>query len=463
MTLLAIGLMIIAALGVWVFRTQRRIALLILSIIALYALQPSGTPTVLDSALPTATLLLIVGVWWLVGSEPTPVDRKLLLLFVGVASLAALINSLNSGQVLTVLPPIAVLAIGTVSVGAIVPRTDSAVRRQMGLIFVVLIILLLVILKLPALQTVVSGSLSRSIGQTIIPGWQWLGFSYIAFRLMHVLLDYRNQRLGAVNLTDFALYTIFFPAIPAGPIDRIEHFTRELDQPITLDADRIINGLTRIGIGLFKKFVLADTLAYLALSPQLVEQTRPGSFLITWIMVYAYAFRLFFDFSGYTDIAIGIGILAGIKLPENFTSPYTKRNISAFWNSWHITLSLWFRNYFFTPLSRALMGSSLRSQRLLIILLAQVSTMILIGLWHGIALNFVLWGAWHGLGLWFHRWLTDHTHAWDERVQAQPRLVSAIHVLSVLATFHFVAVGWIFFALPDLPLIGKALMGLVGH
>jgi alginate O-acetyltransferase complex protein AlgI len=182
-----------------------------------------------------------------------------------------------------------------------------------------------------------------------------------------------------------------------------------------------------------------------------------------WLMVYAYAFRLFFDFSGYSDIAIGIGMLSGIRLPENFTAPYTKRNITAFWNSWHITLSTWFRNYFFTPLSRALMGTPLRSRRLLIIFVAQVCTMILIGMWHGIALNFVLWGAWHGIGLWAHHWITEHSRDWDEYVQARPRLARAIHILSVLVTFHYVALGWIFFTLPDLGLILKAFAALLGR
>src|SRR5262249_29105066 len=143
-------------------------------------------------------------------------------------------------------------------------------------------------------------------------------------------------------------------------------------------------------------------------------------------------------------------------------APYSRRNIATFWNNWHITLSTWFRNYFFTPVSRALMQTPIRTRRLLIILITQVGTMVLIGLWHGIAINFVLWGLWHGLGLWFHRWMIEHTRAWDGHVQADPRLAKAIHILSVLATFHFVAIGWVFFALPDLKLIAKTLAGLVG-
>jgi alginate O-acetyltransferase complex protein AlgI len=108
------------------------------------------------------------------------------------------------------------------------------------------------------------------------------------------------------------------------------------------------------------------------------------------------------------------------------------------------------------------MSTPIRTRRTLMIFIGQVSTMVLIGLWHGVALNFVLWGLWHGVGLWFHRWLTERTRAWDERVNASPRLSRTIHILSVLATFHFVAIGWIFFALTDLRLIGKALAALIG-
>ncbi len=451
MTLPAIGILCLAALASNLLRDllrgQRKIALLLLSVVALYALQPSG----LEVALPTATLLLIVGVWWLVTPASTADDHKLLALLGGIACLAALPGSLRT------LPPMVALGVGVVGLGAAIPKDDEQTRRRLALAFVGLIVALFVILKLPALHDALAGALPTSIPLD----WQWLGFSYIAFRLMHVLLDFRNGRLQPLALWVFALYVIFFPGIPAGPIDRVEHFTRELARD-PADGEMVASGLFRLGVGLFKKFVLADTLAYVALSPQLAAQTRPGMPLPLWIMLYAYAFRLFFDFAGYTDIAIGMGLLAGIRLPENFNAPYLKRNITAFWNSWHITLATWFRNYFFTPLSRALMGTRLRSRRLLIILIAQVSTMILIGLWHGIALNFVLWGAWHGVGLWLHRWQVDHSRRWDAYVAQRPRLARAIHVGSVLVTFHFVAIGWVFFALPDPALIGKTLAGLVG-
>jgi alginate O-acetyltransferase complex protein AlgI len=332
MDLLAIGLMILAALGAWLFRSRRVDALLVLSVLALYLLQP-GT---LKSVLPLATLLLVVGVWWITNPEPTLQDWKTLLLVGATAAILPLASTLAGAALrewLWTLPVVAAFVCGTVAAGSLVPARDDEARRRLALAFMVLIVLLFVIIKMPALQGAAAASLSRA-DLPVALDWQWLGFSYIAFRLLHVLIDYRNKRLPVITLRDFALYVVFYPALPAGPIDRAERFVRELQQPTALDSERVINGATRIGIGLFKKFVMADMLAFIALKPQLVAQTATlHDFSSTWIMVYAYAWQIFFDFSGYTDIAIGIGILAGIKLPENFTAPYTKRNISAFWNS----------------------------------------------------------------------------------------------------------------------------------
>lgn len=468
MNLGAVLAMIVAALAAW--RLPRRLdALLVMSLGALFALQSGPDPLLV--ALPVATALLVLGAWWLVTPAATPEDRRTALLIALVAVGAALVRAalfpLAPGQpwfealrlpALT-LAPLLAAGIGAAAMGALVPE-DTTARRRLALGFIILIVILLAVLKTPPLQNAVTGAfLPAETG--LAPVWGWLGFSYIAFRLMHVLLDFRSGRLEAVNLRDFALYVTFFPALTAGPIARIEKFTKELAAPSRLDTARLIDGGRRIGIGLFKKFVLADTLALVALGPQLAAQAQAGPAL-WWLMLYAYAFRIYFDFAGYVDIAIGIGRLAGISLPENFTAPYLKRNIAQFWNSWHITLSTWFRLYYFTPLSRTLMGTPLREQKMLIIFIAQVSSMVLIGLWHGVALNFVLWGAWHGLGLWLHRALTERTGGWDAFVAARPALARLAGVLSVLATFHFVALGWVFFALGDPALIVRALRGLFG-
>jgi D-alanyl-lipoteichoic acid acyltransferase DltB (MBOAT superfamily) len=203
--------------------------------------------------------------------------------------------------------------------------------------------------------------------------------------------------------------------------------------------------LWRILVGIFKKFALADSLALLALNGQNAAQVASTGW--TWLLLYAFALRIYFDFSGYTDIALGLGRLAGITLPENFSAPYLKTNLTAFWNSWHITLAQWFRAYVFNPFTRAL-----RARRLpiaAIILAGQLLTMLLIGLWHGFTLNFALWGLWHGAGLFLHNrwadWSRGRPLKGVERRPIQPLLKFGGWFL----TFHYVVLGWVWFALPE--------------
>jgi D-alanyl-lipoteichoic acid acyltransferase DltB (MBOAT superfamily) len=301
---------------------------------------------------------------------------------------------------------------------------------------------------------------------------RWLGFSYIAFRLLHALRDRMTGalRVPALSLQEFVTYALFFPALTAGPIDRAERFAKDLRQPFALSVAEAMDGLTRIVAGVFKKFVLADTLAAIALNGANAAQTT--STLWMWVLLYAYAFRLYLDFGGYTDIAIGIGRLCGVRLPENFDRPYLKQNLTAFWNSWHITLAQWFRAYFFNPLTRALRSAPSpqvpEAERrglppALIIFVGQAGTMILIGLWHGVTWNFAAWGAWHAVGLFVHnRWaeyICAHPPRWDNN----PRLKRAANGLGVLLTFHYVALGWVWFALPSLSLSQQVFLGLLGR
>jgi D-alanyl-lipoteichoic acid acyltransferase DltB (MBOAT superfamily) len=169
-----------------------------------------------------------------------------------------------------------------------------------------------------------------------------------------------------------------------------------------------------------------------------------------WVILYAYAFQIYFDFSGYTDIAIGMGRLMGVKLPENFITPYLKPNLTQFWNNWHITLTQWFRAYFFNPVTRFLRSRKHRLPIPVIIFITQLGTMLLIGLWHGVTWSFILWGLWHGVGLFLQ-------NRWSEFIR--PRLVglenrkwlnSSLTVLSTILTFQYVALGWVWFALPNL-------------
>ena len=285
----------------------------------------------------------------------------------------------------------------------------------------------------------------------------WLGYSYTAFRLIHVLLDKKNNRLPGMDLAEFASYVLFFPSFISGPIDRVQNFTKKLRENLVIDTSRFITGMERLTIGIFKKFVLADSLALVSLNAQnaeLINHTLWG-----WVILYAYSFRILLDFSGYTDIAIGIGIFAGIQLPENFNRPYLNSNLTEFWNNWHMTLTQWFRAYFFNPLTRALRSARVKIPPALIIFIGQMSTMIIIGLWHGVSWNFVLWGAWHGVGLFIHnRW---STFLKSQQVDVQRKWLRAF---GMILNFQFVALGWVWFVLPS-PELGwqylKLLFGVV--
>jgi D-alanyl-lipoteichoic acid acyltransferase DltB (MBOAT superfamily) len=278
--------------------------------------------------------------------------------------------------------------------------------------------------------------------------WRWLGFSYITFRLIHALRDRLSKRLPALSLSEFVTYALFFPALTAGPIDRADRFVKELRQP----APAWVEGGMRLAVGIFKKFVIADTLALVALSAQNAPQARSTVWL--WILLYAYAGRIYFDFSGYTDIALGLGRLLGFKLPENFDQPYLKPNLTVFWNSWHMSLAQWFRAYFFNPLTRALRGA-MRTRPLppwLIILIGQAGTMVLIGLWHGVTWNFAAWGVWHAVGLFGHSRYAEFARPRLAWLEARPALDRAAAIAGTLLTFHYVALGWVWFALPSLAL-----------
>jgi D-alanyl-lipoteichoic acid acyltransferase DltB (MBOAT superfamily) len=187
-----------------------------------------------------------------------------------------------------------------------------------------------------------------------------------------------------------------------------------------MSPETLLDGGQRILLGVFKKFVLADSLAIIALNSQNSMQTAPGVW--AWVLLYAYTLRIFFDFAGYTDIALGMGRWLGIHLPENFASPYFKTNLTAFWNSWHITLAQWFRAYFFNPATRALRSSPTKLPVWLVILVGQAGTMLLIGLWHGVTWNFVAWGLWHAIGLFAHNRWSDWARPIMNNLDQRPSL-----------------------------------------
>ncbi len=225
-----------------------------------------------------------------------------------------------------------------------------------------------------------------------------VGISFYTFQSMSYTIDvYREKIRAEQSLLHFAFYISYFPQLIAGPIVRASDFLPQTKMTPKLDCEALDQSLYRIFKGLFKKIVLADFLAHYA---DLAFNT-PGDVdsLTAWIGVYAFSLQIYFDFSGYTDIAIGCARLMGFTLPENFNAPYVAATFSDFWRRWHITLSTWLRDYLYFPLGGSRTKKRSGVYRNLLI------TMSLCGLWHGAAWPFALWGVMHGCILCLERFL----------------------------------------------------------
>jgi len=258
-----------------------------------------------------------------------------------------------------------------------------------------------------------------------------VGISFYTFTQIAFLVDAYRGNVARYAPVPYALFVSYFPHLIAGPIlhhkDMIPQFERaEARRP---DAHLILCGLIIFAIGLFKKTCLADSIQPLV-APAFGANTP--SFDQAWIGALAYTFQLYFDFSGYCDMAIGISLMFGIFLPLNFNSPYKATSIVEFWRRWHMTLSQFLRNYLYIPLGGNRHGTAMRYINLMI-------TMLLGGLWHGAAWTFVVWGALHGAYLCVN-------HAWNRfGPRIAPRYAQAADIAGLILTFIAVVVAWVFF------------------
>ena len=421
--------------------------LLVLSAAAVCWLQPDLPAAILSGVFPLLSILLVILTWMIVRPSDSVHPGSLLFLAVGLIAGMVAMKPENLPS-LRQTSAVVILGVGTLTGFSQFVRDDTARRKQSAGMLILVMIALLLILKYPPAAIFFSQLIQSAAGEESINAGisdlQWIGISYIVLRLIAVLIDFRKDQLPALSLEELLIFTLFPASLLAGPIDRAQRFAADLRNPAALDSARVLYCGKRIASGLIKKFVMADTLALVALSADIAPDTK-GIFG-AWIIAYIYAFQIFFDFSGYSDIAIGIGGLVGIDLPENFDRPYLRQNLSQFWQNWHMSLTTWFRAYCFVPFSRWMLRRKIPVSDYFI---AQVVTMALIGLWHGVTVNFILWGLWHALGLYAHRLLASRTRSWYLRVRQRTWANRLIYAGGVLATFHFVVMGWVFFALPD--------------
>jgi alginate O-acetyltransferase complex protein AlgI len=281
-----------------------------------------------------------------------------------------------------------------------------------------------------------------------------VGISFYTFQSMSYTIDVYRRHIPAVRrLEDFVLYVSFFPQLVAGPIERASEMVPQIQAPRHFKREQWAQGLWLVLYGLFKKVVIADNLAVIvnsAFGPAAIGgDDRTGALCL--LGVYAFAYQIYCDFSGYTDVARGIAKLLGFELMLNFNLPYLARNPSDFWRRWHISLSTWLRDYLYIPLGGSRGGGRWRTYRNLFL------TMLLGGLWHGAAWTFVLWGAFHGVALIVHRWLflEDRTGAVRRADPAQRSGVG--HALAVVGMFHLTCLGWLLFRAGSLAQVGHFL------
>jgi len=269
-----------------------------------------------------------------------------------------------------------------------------------------------------------------------------VGYSFYAFSAASYLIDVYMARLPkAAGVADVALYVAWFPKILAGPIERATTFLPQLWNGLRTNPFRLLLGLQLVVWGLFKKVVIAENLAPLVdRNFKIAAFAAPMELLIS---VYFFAFQIYCDFSGYTDIAIGISAMFGIQLMENFRRPYLARSTTEFWGErWHISLAHWFRDYLYIPLGGSRAGPVRRYLNVMIVFLVS-------GLWHaglgyGVGWTFLVWGALNG----FYNWLGLATRGlWRRLGGLLPRIAAStpLWVVRAFITFHLVAIAWVFF------------------
>jgi D-alanyl-lipoteichoic acid acyltransferase DltB (MBOAT superfamily) len=269
-----------------------------------------------------------------------------------------------------------------------------------------------------------------------------VGYSFYAFSAVSYLIDTFSRRLpGQQSAGQVALYLAWFPKILAGPIERATNFLPQVSAGLRADPERLVLGLQLIGWGLIKKVVIADNLAPMV--DKIFGIAAFASPIDLLISVYFFAFQIYCDFSGYTDIAIGVSLLFGLQLMENFRRPYLAKSTAEFWGErWHISLGRWFRDYLYIPLGGSRAGPVRQYLNLMLVFIAS-------GLWHaglgyGVGWTFLVWGALNGA----YQWAGVATRPfWSRVAERLPRISQSVPLaaLRVLLTFHLIAITWVFF------------------
>lgn len=331
---------------------------------------------------------------------------------------------------------LAVLSILVFTVGKLLQKRRSSLALATTLVF---ILLLFCIRNYPFVQELVSRTYLSFVNEPIF-SVQKVGISYILFRFVHWLVESYRHNIPRSDPLTFLSYIFFFPNYLAGPIDTYRNFhywTGKLR--FSYHRSLFFAGISRIFIGAVKTLLIVPLVIDYAMDYHiLLNDFTPRMALLLSLL--AYSAYIYFDFSGYSDIAIGTAYLIGIRTPENFNNPYFSANLSEFWKRWHITFSNFLFAYVFKPSLSLLNRLFPGLPRISVTLTGYMFTFFICGLWHGETINFVYWGLWHGIGL-------SAGKLWRVYVPLPEKLIKhkTYRLASILITFLYVSIGWMFF------------------
>lgn len=320
----------------------------------------------------------------------------------------------------------------------------SAIRYLIFTVAIILNLLTLIYIKYFNLFISTVNNLA-GLNLTLNADVSVLGISFFVFSALSYVFDINSGKIAAhKNFIDFALYICFFPKLLQGPIARFGHLLPQFDQPQT-NLTNFSEGAFRFAQGLAKKVIIADQIGVMV-NQVFATPANENSIAVSWIGAIGYALQIYFDFSGYTDMAIGLAKLFGFSLPENFNLPYVSTSITEFWRRWHITLSSWFRDYLFIPLEfKRRRQKFFRTETNILIVF------LLTGLWHGAAWNFVIWGLWHGI------FISLETFFKSRKIN-----LKLPYTVRLIGTLLIILIGWVIFRSDSLTYASQYLRVMFG-
>ena len=285
--------------------------------------------------------------------------------------------------------------------------------------------------------------LSKLLPILEVDNWiTFLGISYVTFRSVQIIIETRDGLIKEqISIYQLANFMLFYPTISSGPIDRFRRFKKDEEKVWTANEykELLYIGINKIFIGFLYKFIIGYSInTYFIMN---LDQITSNAFMYNLLYMYSYSLYLFFDFAGYTAFAVGFSYIMGIRSPENFNKPFISRNIKDFWNRWHMSLSFWFRDYVFMRFVFLMKKKKWIQNKMLFSNLGYILLFLLMGVWHGLAIQYIVYGAYHALLMTAYNFF----ETWNKKYKWWPTSKTAT-VVSIVITFHAVCFGFYLFS-----------------